>query len=57
MKRNALHLAFEADIDVRTAEKALTVGPEKIRGRAGERAAEAMKRLGLDRHSEPPPAA
>lgn len=36
----------------KTAIKALTFGPEKVRGTAGERCAEAMRALGLRPLSE-----
>ena len=43
----ALRLAAEADIDPRSAAKALTEGPEALRGRVREKAAAALDRLGL----------
>lgn len=46
MNRREFQLAFEADICLASARKALRVGPESLRGRAGERAAEVMRRHG-----------
>lgn len=45
--RDALRLAAEADISLNSARKALREGPRSLRGRAGEKADEAMRRLGL----------
>jgi hypothetical protein len=42
-----LRLAAAAEVDPRTARKALARGAEAVRGRAGERVAEAAKKLGL----------
>lgn len=47
-----LRLAAEADIDPRSAAKALRDGPESLRGRVGEKAANAMARLGLEHEKE-----
>ena len=52
-QRDDLRLALTADICLNSARKALREGPQKIRGRAGERAAEAMERLGLNPESHP----
>lgn len=46
-QRDVLRLALEADIALPTARRALREGPQVIRGRPGERAAEAMRRLGF----------
>lgn len=51
-RRAALRLAAEAEICVASAVKALRYGPRVLRGRAGERAAEAMAKLGLRAASE-----
>lgn len=59
-RRTVLRLAAEADIDPRSAAKALRSGADSLRGRTGERAAEAMQRLGMpnvNAPSEPPHAA
>lgn len=45
--RADFRLALEADIALNSAKKALRYGPQSLRGRAGERAAEAMAKLGL----------
>ena len=52
-----LRLAAEADLDPRSARKALTQGPHSLRGRAGEKALAAMQRMGLvsSSRSAPPP--
>jgi hypothetical protein len=48
----ARQLAALADVDVRTARKALAHGPAVVRGRAGERVAEVLRRIGVT-HDEP----
>lgn len=40
-------LAFEADVDPRTARKAYRYGAEAVRGRAGLRLAEVAARIGI----------
>ena len=45
--RTATILAASADVDLRTARKALRKGAESVRGRAGERILEAAKALGI----------
>lgn len=45
--RLVLQLALEADVDPRSAEKALREGAGSIRGRAGERLALAAETLGI----------
>jgi hypothetical protein len=40
-------LAAEADVDIRTAQKALVQGATAVRGRVGERVTLAAKRLGI----------
>lgn len=57
MTRKVLSLALHADVDPRTARKALRDGPDAVRGRAGERLAEAMAELGLASPNSPPPPA
>ncbi|AKV04558.1 hypothetical protein AKJ09_11221 [Labilithrix luteola] len=62
MQRDELRLALEADICQNSARKALRKGPKSLRGRAGQRAEEAMQRLGLlpvnaGPSSDPPPQA
>lgn len=59
-ERDALRLAVDGDISLPSARKALRFGPHSLRGRAGEKAAEAMARLGLApvaTPSDPPRAA
>lgn len=46
MNRREFQLALEADICLNSARKALRTGPDSLRGRAGERAAEVMRRHG-----------
>ena len=46
--RLALRLAYEADICLNTAKKALKHGADAVKGSAGRRAAEAAKRIGLE---------
>lgn len=46
-RRDVLRLALEADLCFTSAKKALREGPQSLRGDAGARAAEAMRRLGL----------
>jgi hypothetical protein len=41
-------LAAHADVDRRSAARALREGAEAVRGRAGERIAEAATKLGID---------
>lgn len=59
-RHTIIRLAAEADIDPRSARKALTLGPLSLRGRAGEKALAAMQRLGLTpalaKTAPPPPA-
>jgi hypothetical protein len=50
-RRTILRLAAEGDLDPRSARKALIEGPDALRGRAGERAREAMERLGLQENA------
>lgn len=45
--RTATKLAAAADVDWRTARKALRHGVSAVRGRPGERIAEAAKALGI----------
>jgi hypothetical protein len=45
--RAALALAADADISLNSAKKALREGPDKLRGRTGEKATASMKRLRL----------
>jgi hypothetical protein len=51
----ALHLAARADVDPRTAAKALRLGVDAVRGRPAERLAEAAKALGINLPSPSPP--
>lgn len=50
-----LRLAALADVDPRTAAKALALGAQAVKGRAGEKLASAMHELGVNRGTEPPP--
>ena len=49
----ARQIAALADVDIRSAKKALAKGSEAVRGRAGERLAEAMSRIGINDPSHP----
>ncbi len=51
----ALKLAATADVDPRTALKALTRGIASVRGRAAEKLSEAAHSLGARFPSDPPP--
>lgn len=51
--RQALELAVRADVDPRTAKKALEQGVGAVRGRAGERVRDALAEMGI----QPDPAA
>lgn len=53
--REAFRLAYEADISLSSARKALLQGPQALHGRTREKATEAMKRLGMSSTSLPPP--
>ena len=64
MWRIVLQLALAADVDPRTARKAMREGAAAVRGRPGERIAEQARILGIalpytstSRASEPPTAA
>ena len=50
---DVIRLALEGQLAIGSARKALRDGPRSLRGRAGERAADAMKRLGLTAESRP----
>lgn len=54
--RNVVRLAAAADVDIRTARKALRSGLASVRGRASERLAEAAPALGVE-FPTPPSAA
>lgn len=45
--RTATKLAASADVDLRSARKALREGAASVRGRAGERIMEAARALGI----------
>lgn len=49
----ARQLAALADVDIRSAKKALRDGPQAVRGRPGERIAAAMPSLGIADPSTP----
>ncbi|MBK6694817.1 MAG: hypothetical protein IPG50_21800 [Myxococcales bacterium] len=51
-----LKLAAAADVDPRSAAKALTEGAHAVRGRAGQKLAAAMTELGLAPPAGLPPA-
>ena len=59
-RRIATQLAAKADVDLRSAVKAMRFGADAVRGRPGERIAEVAAREGIalgtaQSHSNPPP--
>ena len=47
LMRIDLHIAALADVDPRSVRRALREGRDAVRGRAGERIAEAARQLGV----------